>query len=161
MCLHVRFSKRVVEGAAFNDGLFVFACSCSCRMWSRARSNMQRWKLRRWIVPVPIPFGWSELVSGSPAFCFPPIAFVLVLWRVHPLRLMYSPRCFLTSSSEYRCPGPVTAPCNMNGMCNYDVKASPQDAELPANCSCSQAFKVLQLPRSLRLHLSRTPFFKS
>jgi hypothetical protein len=49
-----------------------------------------------------------------------------------------------TSGSEYACPGPISAPCNMNGMCNYDVKAIPSGIELPGNCSCSQAFRVIR-----------------
>jgi hypothetical protein len=52
------------------------------------------------------------------------------------------PCCNLTSNSEYRCPGPVHAPCSMNGLCYFDPSATPKEVELAANCSCGHAFRV-------------------
>jgi hypothetical protein len=45
--------------------------------------------------------------------------------------------------SEYLCPGPTLAPCNMNGLCYFDPKAAARDVQLAANCSCGQAFRVI------------------
>ena len=56
---------------------------------------------------------------------------------------------------EYKCPGPSSAPCNMNGMCTYDAKAPPQETELPAKCSCSQAFRVRRTSNTLKHELTK------